>query len=169
MNIRNRLIQFSLIVLLVWAALTVYVIHRFSTDGCRFDQSLIQITAFGSLVFSVACAVVVMTMQALLRSLSRIAFKALATIATLGAFIVVSDQAVILAGETVLGAALPLLDLPTGMQTCLAWFTPNFLNGQAVLFRALMLAFIFSYFVSLVFFSKSGVRGHRADGSEKRG
>lgn len=169
MKVSSRLIQFSLIVLLVCAALTVYVIHRFSTDGCQFDQSLIQITALGSLVFSIVCAFIVMTMQALLRSSSRIALKAVATIAALAAFVVVSDQAVILAGETVLSAALPLLDLPTGMQTCLAWFTPNFLNGQAVLFRALMLAFILSYFVSLVFFSKSGVRSRPAEGSEKRG
>lgn len=169
MKVSSRLVQFSLIVLAVWAALAVYVIHRFSTDGCQFDQSLMEITAFGSILFSVVCAFVVMTMQALLRRSSRIAFKAIAVIAALGAFVVFSDQAIILAGEAVLSVAVPLLDSPAGMQTCLAWFTPGFLSGQVVLFRALMLAFMLSYFVSLVFFSKSGVNSRPAEGSDRRG
>lgn len=163
MNTSSRLVPFSIIAVSVWAAVTMYVMHRFPIDGCKFDQSLLEITALGSFIFSIACASVVMTVQFLVRRLKRPVLKLMTLIAALGVSVLVSNLAVGLAAQAVLDTSLPLLDHQTGMQTCLAWFTPDFLNGQAALFRALMLSFIFSFFGSLMLLRRARRGGHPAD------
>jgi hypothetical protein len=99
---------------------------------------------------------------------SLLGIKLAASIAALFVFALVSDRAVAVAGEAVLDAALPLLDSPAGMQTCLAWSTPNFLNNGAVLFRALMLAFVLSSVVSLTFCANGEAKHPPVEASKKR-
>ena len=126
--------------LVVGVALGAFVLFEIGPDGCFQDLKVIGYVALGAIAFAVFSTLAALTFSASFKRARGVWWKLAVVFLASCLWVVACGRYIVWTQEAIFRLALPLIDAPGGLDTCLAHFTPNYLHAGDELFRALMAA-----------------------------
>lgn len=125
---------------LAWAGISALLLLEFAPVGCRLDPSIAGFLIPVALACSLAISVAIGLASIVVRRIRELSARVLLVVGVAGLMIFLIDRLVSASSSYLLGLSLPLVESPSGMASCLAVFTPDYLNGSPLLFRWLLVA-----------------------------
>lgn len=125
---------------LVWAGVGGFILFEIAPTGCRTSAEVVLFAAAFALAFGLASTSVAIAVRLAWRpDLSR-CWKTMAAFGALLLFPILCGQSIEWSSRILYVTALPLIETSSGVESCLAHFTPNFLHAGDEMFRALLVA-----------------------------
>ena len=125
---------------LAWAGISALLLLEFAPVGCRLDPSIAGFLIPVALACSLAVSVTIGLASMVVRRIRGLLARTFLVVGAAGLMVFLIDHLVSASSSYLLEIALPLVESPSGMASCFAVFTPDYLNAGPLIFRWLLVA-----------------------------